>query len=179
MVYRVFRLWVIRNMVRLRVLCRVWIRLLKVVVLIGLRLVVGLLRNRMFGFSVRVWVRVVCLIMLLESEVGYLLLVLVGSLVRVSLIWVRCLVLVCGRLVFLISGRVMFFIMVSEENSVFCWNSMLKCCLIREWCFFGSCSRFLLNICMLLEVGWCRLMMLCSSIDLLVLELLIMLRILL
>lgn len=81
MVYSVFRLCVIRNMVRFSVFCSVLIRWLKVVVLIGFRLVVGLFRNSSGGFSVSVWVRLVCLCMLLDSCEGSLLIVLVGRLV--------------------------------------------------------------------------------------------------
>lgn len=92
----------------------------------GLRLVVGLFRNRMFGFSVSVWVSVVCLIMLFESFVGVLLLVVMGRLVSVSfMVEILCVLLVLS-LLYLVRGRVMFFSMVSEENNVFCWNSMLK-----------------------------------------------------
>lgn len=58
------------NMVRFRVWDSLRIRLLNVVVLIGLRFVVGLFRKSILGFSVRVWVRVVCLCILFDSLDG-------------------------------------------------------------------------------------------------------------
>lgn len=48
-------------------------------------MVVGLLSNSSFGFSVSVWVSVMCLIMLLESLVGISLLCVGFSLIMVSL----------------------------------------------------------------------------------------------
>lgn len=119
-----FRLCVIMNMVRFKVCCNVVIRLLNLLVLMGLRLEVGLLRKMIFGFRVSVWVRVVCLIMLLDSFEGSLLVVFGFRFIILILSMVSLLSSWFDRCRYLCMGIWMFCLMVRVEKSVFCWNSM-------------------------------------------------------
>lgn len=113
-----FRLCVIRKIDSFSVLCRLMISLLNVFVLIGFSLVVGLFRKMIFGFSVSVCVSLVCFFMFFDRFEGYLLLVFYGSLVIDIFNCVSFLCCVFVRFGMVCKGILMFFCMVSVENSV-------------------------------------------------------------
>lgn len=93
---------------------------LNVVVLIGLRLDVGLFRNIKLGFSVRVCVRFVCLIMLLDSLDGNLLVVFCGSFISFSFRFVNLFISFGESFKCFCMGIWIFCFIVRDENRVFC-----------------------------------------------------------
>lgn len=87
-------LWVMVMVVVLILVMILWIRLLIMFDIIGLRFVVGLLKKMIFGLVVMVWVRLICFCILFDNLVGRWLLIL-----GVNFIWCSFLIVILWVLV--------------------------------------------------------------------------------